>query len=368
MGTDHCSFDYDGVKTLGRDDFSKIPNGMPGVEHRPVLMYTAGVACGRITAVDMARVLAENPARLFGMYPHKGRAGRGERRGHRGLGPAARWTISVENQTQNVDYTPYEGCSVQVGPSPSTSAVSASLRAAGWSGKNRGRLRPPGPRSVLAEALTPLPPIKAGAAPQVQRAPSQVRPLSCAPAHAPFYSLRTKELSTMRIGLILMASGFASPVRGKISSWRRWTAYPSSAGPWPPTRPGCSTVRRWSASTPKSSPWRRNGAIRPSPIRQRRRASRPVSAWVSRPWRAPTPHSLPSATSPSSLWIASRGSSPHRRPRPAVSSPSPGGAARAIPASFPGNFTASSPPSPVTGRRRGHPRPPGPPRSGGGRL
>lgn len=113
MGTDHCSFDYDGVKTLGRDDFSKIPNGMPGVEHRPVLMYTAGVAAGRITAVDMARVLAENPARLFGMYPHKGVLAVGSDADIVVWDPSARWTISVENQTQNVDYTPYEGCSVQ---------------------------------------------------------------------------------------------------------------------------------------------------------------------------------------------------------------------------------------------------------------
>ena len=113
MGTDHCSFDYDGVKTLGRDDFSKIPNGMPGVEHRPVLMYTAGVASGRITAVDMARVLAENPARLFGMYPKLGVLAVGSDADIVIWDPAARWTFSAENQTQNVDYTPYEGIPVQ---------------------------------------------------------------------------------------------------------------------------------------------------------------------------------------------------------------------------------------------------------------
>ena len=72
IGTDHCSFRFHGAKELGREDFSKIPNGIPGVEHRPSLMYTYGVAAGRITAVDMARLLAENPARLFGMYPQKG--------------------------------------------------------------------------------------------------------------------------------------------------------------------------------------------------------------------------------------------------------------------------------------------------------
>jgi dihydropyrimidinase len=60
------------VKELGKDDFSKIPNGLPGVEHRPALLYTHAVASGRITAADMARLLAENPARLFGMYPKRG--------------------------------------------------------------------------------------------------------------------------------------------------------------------------------------------------------------------------------------------------------------------------------------------------------
>ncbi|MEG1857498.1 MAG: amidohydrolase family protein, partial [Pseudoflavonifractor sp.] len=113
LGTDHCSFRFDGVKTLGRDDFSKIPNGMPGVEHRPVLMYTAGVKTGRISEVQMARLLAENPAKLFGMYPQKGVLAVGSDADLVVWDPAARWTISAQNQVQNVDYTPYEGMAVQ---------------------------------------------------------------------------------------------------------------------------------------------------------------------------------------------------------------------------------------------------------------
>ena len=109
MGTDHCSFDFDGVKTLGREDFSKIPNGMPGVEHRPALVYTAGVTTGRITAADMARVLAEQPARLFGMYPRKGVLAVGSDADLVIWDPEARWTITAGAQNQKVDYTPYEG-------------------------------------------------------------------------------------------------------------------------------------------------------------------------------------------------------------------------------------------------------------------
>ena len=108
IGTDHCSFRFHGAKELGREDFSKIPNGIPGVEHRPSLMYTYGVAAGRITAVDMARLLAENPARLFGMYPQKGVLAVGS-----DADPNDTGRITAETQYQNVDYTPYEGMALR---------------------------------------------------------------------------------------------------------------------------------------------------------------------------------------------------------------------------------------------------------------
>ncbi|MFQ8758929.1 MAG: dihydropyrimidinase [Intestinimonas sp.] len=111
IGTDHCSFRFHGAKELGREDFSKIPNGIPGVEHRPSLMYTYGVAAGRITAVDMARLLAENPARLFGMYPQKGVLAVGSDADLVIFDPNDTGRITAETQYQNVDYTPYEGMS-----------------------------------------------------------------------------------------------------------------------------------------------------------------------------------------------------------------------------------------------------------------
>ena len=113
IGTDHCSFRFHGAKELGREDFSKIPNGIPGVEHRPSLMYTYGVAAGRITAVDMARLLAENPARLFGMYPQKGVLAVGSDADLVIFDPNDTGRITAETQYPNVDYTPYEGMALR---------------------------------------------------------------------------------------------------------------------------------------------------------------------------------------------------------------------------------------------------------------
>jgi len=109
VGTDHCSFHFHGAKELGLKDFSSTPNGLPGVETRPVLLYTYGVAPGLITPSQMARVLAENPARLYGMYPQKGVLAVGSD------ADLVIWdrnytsSISATRQVQQVDYTPYEG-------------------------------------------------------------------------------------------------------------------------------------------------------------------------------------------------------------------------------------------------------------------
>ncbi len=71
VSTDHCSFTAE-QKRAGKDDFTKIPNGMPGVENRAVLLYTYGVKKRRISLMRMCALLSENPARLYGMYPKKG--------------------------------------------------------------------------------------------------------------------------------------------------------------------------------------------------------------------------------------------------------------------------------------------------------
>lgn len=109
IGTDHCSFRFKGGKELGREDFSKIPNGIPGVEHRPVLLYTAAVASGRISAHRLMQLLSEQPAKLFGMYPQKGALAVGSDADIVIFDPDTTGRITAARQHQAVDYTPYEG-------------------------------------------------------------------------------------------------------------------------------------------------------------------------------------------------------------------------------------------------------------------
>ena len=72
ISTDHCAFRWDGQKSLGKDDFSKIPNGGPGLENRLHMIHQFGVREGRIALNRMVELLATNPAKLFGLYPRKG--------------------------------------------------------------------------------------------------------------------------------------------------------------------------------------------------------------------------------------------------------------------------------------------------------
>lgn len=105
ISTDHCSFNFAGGKDLGRDDFSRIPNGLPGIEHRPMLVWTA---CG-LKPENMVKVLSENPARVFGLYPRKGALLPGSDADLVIWDPAGARVITANDQVQNVDYTPWEG-------------------------------------------------------------------------------------------------------------------------------------------------------------------------------------------------------------------------------------------------------------------
>ncbi|WP_291633374.1 dihydropyrimidinase [Clostridium sp.] len=109
IGTDHCSFNFKGQKDHGINDFSKIPNGIPGIEHRPILMYTYGVDRGKITKEQMCSLLSENIAKMFGMYPRKGTLQVGSDADIVIWDAVTQRIISVDNQKHNVDYTPYEG-------------------------------------------------------------------------------------------------------------------------------------------------------------------------------------------------------------------------------------------------------------------
>ena len=108
VSTDHCSFTRE-QKRAGRDDFTKIPGGLPGVESRGLLLYTYGVAAGRITKEQMCALLAENPARLYGAYPRKGVLAVGSDADIVVLDPNAEGVFSAAQEHSAAGYTPYEG-------------------------------------------------------------------------------------------------------------------------------------------------------------------------------------------------------------------------------------------------------------------
>lgn len=109
LSTDHCSFNFKGQKEMGYGDFTKIPNGMPGLEHRPTVMYTAAVASGRISENALCRMMAEAPAKMFGVWERKGSLELGKDADIVIYDPNESFTISAENQHHNCDYTPFEG-------------------------------------------------------------------------------------------------------------------------------------------------------------------------------------------------------------------------------------------------------------------
>ncbi|MGL4738516.1 MAG: amidohydrolase family protein, partial [Cellulosilyticaceae bacterium] len=99
-------------KDIGLGNFSQIPCGIPGVEHRPQLMATYGVAAGRMTLSQMVALLSTNAAKLFGVYPRKGTLQVGSDADIVIWNPHYEGMITAQQQLQNVDYTPYEGFKV----------------------------------------------------------------------------------------------------------------------------------------------------------------------------------------------------------------------------------------------------------------
>lgn len=108
ISTDHCSFTL-AQKDAGRGDFTKIPGGLPGVETRGVLLYSAGVAEGRITKEQMCALLSENPAKLYGAYPRKGVLAEGSDADIVVYDPNADSVITADDQISAAGYTPFEG-------------------------------------------------------------------------------------------------------------------------------------------------------------------------------------------------------------------------------------------------------------------
>lgn len=108
VSTDHCPFCFHGQKELGRGDFSKIPNGMPGVEHRMDLLHQ-GVVEGRISRRRWIEIACATPARMFGLYPKKGTLAPGSDADIVLYDPTAEQTLSAATHHMNVDYSAYEG-------------------------------------------------------------------------------------------------------------------------------------------------------------------------------------------------------------------------------------------------------------------
>ncbi|MFI0862905.1 dihydropyrimidinase [Streptomyces smyrnaeus] len=108
VSTDHCPFCFTGQKELGRGDFSKIPNGMPGVEHRMDLLHQA-VVDGHLTRRRWIDLACTTPARMFGLHPKKGTLAPGADADIVIYDPRAEQTLSAETHHMNVDYSAYEG-------------------------------------------------------------------------------------------------------------------------------------------------------------------------------------------------------------------------------------------------------------------
>ncbi|NOZ83763.1 MAG: dihydropyrimidinase [Epsilonproteobacteria bacterium] len=113
ISTDHCPFFMKGQKDMGKDDWSKIPNGCPGIETRIPLMYSEGVVKGRMSINKFVEICSANPAKLLGLYPMKGTIAPGSDADLVIFDPEKKVTLSYKNLHQNVDYTPYEGMVVK---------------------------------------------------------------------------------------------------------------------------------------------------------------------------------------------------------------------------------------------------------------
>jgi dihydropyrimidinase len=112
VSTDHCPFCFKEQKELGKDDFSQIPNGGPGVEHRLSLIYNGGVAAGRISLHRFVQLVSTAPAKLFGLFPKKGTIAVGSDADLVIFNPKAEMTISARTHHMNIDYNAYEGMTV----------------------------------------------------------------------------------------------------------------------------------------------------------------------------------------------------------------------------------------------------------------
>ena len=127
IGTDHCPFFFDGTKSieyegksvkipgkeLGANDFTKIPNGLPGVGDRMPILWSYGVGQGRITPNQFVALTSTNAAKIFGLYPQKGVIMAGSDADLVIFDPEVEYSLSYRNLHINVDWSPFEGVKVK---------------------------------------------------------------------------------------------------------------------------------------------------------------------------------------------------------------------------------------------------------------
>ncbi len=113
VSTDHCPFCFEDQKALGKDDFTKIPNGGPGVENRLQLLFHHGVNQGKLSLNRFVELVSTTPARLFGLYPRKGTLAAGSDADIVVWDPQASHVISAKTHHMRVDYSMFEGFTVK---------------------------------------------------------------------------------------------------------------------------------------------------------------------------------------------------------------------------------------------------------------
>jgi len=153
VATDHCPFDFHGQKELGRGDFRKVPNGLPGVEDRVDLLHDGGVVGGRISRERWVEIISTAPAKLFGMYPRKGAIAVGSDADIVVYDPNRRHTISAQTHHMDVDYSCYEGREVVGGSDIVMSRGTVIVRDGEFTGrKGHGRFIRRGPADFVRTA------------------------------------------------------------------------------------------------------------------------------------------------------------------------------------------------------------------------
>ena len=149
VATDHAPFDFAAQKTMGRDDFTKIPNGIPALEDRINLLFTHGVQTGRLDLSTFVNIASTNAAKIFGLFPRKGTIQPGADADLVVYDPNHRGTISAKTQAMNLDYSAFEGWPVQGRPSLVTVRGEVAVRDGqfvGTPGRGKFLARQPGYR------------------------------------------------------------------------------------------------------------------------------------------------------------------------------------------------------------------------------